>query len=116
MRFAEEFDAYVRSRTPALMRSAYPAHRRPAPEPPGGAATDDLAARLTLRAALLRLTPRQRAVLVLRYFEDHTEAQTADLLGITVGAVKSQTFRALERLRAVAPELADLATVSGGTR
>jgi RNA polymerase sigma factor (sigma-70 family) len=56
----------------------------------------------------LRLTPSQRAVLVLRYFEDLSERETADLLGVTVGTVKSQTVRALARLRSVAPELADL--------
>ncbi|QZY29001.1 SigE family RNA polymerase sigma factor [Nocardioides coralli] len=49
--------------------------------------------------ALGRLPRRQRAVVVLRYFEDLTEAQTADLLGVTVGTVKSQTSKALARLR-----------------
>jgi RNA polymerase sigma factor (sigma-70 family) len=78
-------------------------------QPPGGD-DDATAQRLTTRAALLKLTPRQRAVLVLRYFEDRTEADTAEVLGVAVGTVKSQTARALQRLRAIAPELAELAT------
>ncbi|MDA0631930.1 SigE family RNA polymerase sigma factor [Nonomuraea sp. MCN248] len=49
--------------------------------------------------ALGRLPARQRAVVVLRYFEDMTEAQTASTLGCSVGTVKSQASRALARLR-----------------
>ena len=64
--------------------------------------------RLTLEQALRRLTPRQRTVLVLRYFEDLTEVQTAAALGITAGAVKSMTRQALGRLRTLTPELAVL--------
>jgi DNA-directed RNA polymerase specialized sigma24 family protein len=52
---------------------------------------------------LAELPPHQRAVLVLRYFEDLTEAQTAAILGCTVGAVKSQASRALARLRSITP-------------
>ena len=74
---------------------------------------DRVATREALRRALLRLTASQRAVLVLRYFEDRSEAETAEVLGVTVGTVKSQTSRALERMRAVAPELADLYQLGG---
>jgi RNA polymerase sigma-70 factor (sigma-E family) len=56
--------------------------------------------------ALGRLPRKQRAVVVLRYFEDLTEAQTADLLGIAVGTVKSQTSKALAKLR-IDPSLVD---------
>jgi RNA polymerase sigma-70 factor (sigma-E family) len=58
-----------------------------------------------LRAALQNLAPRQRAVIVLRYFEDLTEAQTAEALGISVGTVKSQARDALTRLRTRLPGL-----------
>lgn len=50
--------------------------------------------------ALGRLPRRQRAVLVLRYYEDLTEAQVADVLNISVGTVKSQASRGLDKLRA----------------
>ncbi|WP_214319918.1 SigE family RNA polymerase sigma factor [Nonomuraea sediminis] len=65
----------------------------------------DVELKLALRDALARLTPKQRAVIVLRYYEDRTERETADLLGCSVGTVKSQTNYALSKLRALAPEL-----------
>lgn len=71
------------------------------------APAEDPTLRLTLDEALCRLTPRQRTVLVLRYFEDLTEVQTAAALGISSGAVKSMSRQALRRLRVLAPELAD---------
>lgn len=72
---------------------------------PGG----DTATRLALRAALDELAPLDRAVLVLRYLEDVSVADTADALGVSPGAVRNRTARALDRLRAVlGPSLRDL--------
>jgi DNA-directed RNA polymerase specialized sigma24 family protein len=48
---------------------------------------------------LAALSRRQRAVLVLRYFEDLSEAETADCLGWPIGTVKSTSARALDRLQ-----------------
>jgi RNA polymerase sigma-70 factor (sigma-E family) len=58
--------------------------------------------RACVAAALETLPRRQRAVVVLRYFDDLTEQQTADTLGCSVGTVKSQNFKALARLRGCA--------------
>src|ERR1700691_3389926 len=66
-------------------------------------------ARQSLLAALDRLPARQRAVVVLRYFADQTESQTADAMGCSVGAVKSHAAKALARLRD-APGLSELMT------
>ena len=57
--------------------------------------------RLTMLDALARLTPRDRAIVVLRFFEDYSVEQVADVLDVPVGVVKSQTRRSLARLREV---------------
>lgn len=72
----------------------------------------DVPMRVAMERALARLTPKQRAVLVLRYYEDLSESQAADMLGVTVGTVRSQTRHALARLRALAPELAEIVEVA----
>jgi RNA polymerase sigma-70 factor (sigma-E family) len=64
-------------------------------------------AREEMRAALSVLTPRQRAVIVLRYAEDMSEQQVAHLLGVNVGTVKTLTSRGLARLRTASPLLGD---------
>jgi RNA polymerase sigma-70 factor (sigma-E family) len=66
-----------------------------------------------LWAALAALPPRQRAVIVLRYYEDLTEVQTADALEVSVGTVKSQASRAMAKLRAVLAARADEAPPVG---
>ncbi|MFD7073520.1 SigE family RNA polymerase sigma factor [Nocardioides sp. NPDC059952] len=68
----------------------------------------DTELRLSLDAALAQLTARQRTILVLRFFEDLTEVQTAHVLGIHSGTVKSTTRKALDRLRTLAPHLEEL--------
>ncbi|MFI9462045.1 SigE family RNA polymerase sigma factor [Streptomyces xiamenensis] len=73
------------------------------------AAPDDLARadeRAMLSEVLLKLPKRQRAVVVLRYWEDLSEAEVAAVLGCSVGTVKSQSAKALAKLRLlVRPEL-----------
>jgi RNA polymerase sigma factor (sigma-70 family) len=60
--------------------------------------------RNALQSALATLPRRQRAVIVLRFFDDLTEAQAARVLNCSVGTIKSQTSRGLAKLR-VSPVL-----------
>jgi RNA polymerase sigma-70 factor (sigma-E family) len=78
------------------------------PDVPRDGHADSADLRLTMRAALARLTPRQRTMLVLRYFEDMSETEIARLLGVRVGSVRSQIYRSLERLKQSAPELSTM--------
>ena len=69
------------------------------PETGEDGGVDRLLQRRDLQVALAALPRGQRAVLVLRYFEDLTEAQVADALDCSVGTVKSQAARGLATLR-----------------
>ena len=62
-------------------------------------APQDLGARQEMWESLLRLPERQRAAIVLRYYEDMSEAQTAEVLGCRLGTVKSLVSRGIEALR-----------------
>ena len=102
------FEAYVR-RTLFTTYAGWRGRRWhgevPTAELPDAGAQDSLPDP-DLVEALGTLSPRQRAVLVLRYFEDLTEAETAALLGISTGSVKTHHSRALSALRS-SPLLAD---------
>ena len=87
-----------RRRRPTSEIVSLPAHDVPEPDQ-----TDVLAERDRMATALAALPPRMRAVLVLRYGEDLSEAATAAALGCSVNTVKSQTTRGLARLRDALP-------------
>jgi len=84
-------------------------------QPTAGLAAEDGTAQVDLRDALVRLLvqlpPRQRAVIVARYWEELSEAEAAGVLGCSAGTVKSSTSRALRKLR----ELSELSELSRGT-
>lgn len=69
------------------------------PEPPVAPESAGVEVRRDVLAALALLPRGQRAVVVLRFFDDLTEQQAAEALGVSVGTVKSQTSRALTTLR-----------------
>ena len=96
----------------------YVSHRRrrstgelPHADVPESAARElDLALRMTLMESLARLEPRDRAVLVLRYWEDRSVEQTAEALGLSPAAVRNRSSRALARLRdLLGPRFVELA-------
>lgn len=97
-------DAYVRR----VMLTTYLSWRKrrwtaeiPTAELPEAEATAERTdLRLTLLDVLTELTPRQRAVVVLRYFDDLSEAETAAVLGCSIGSVKAHASRGLQQLRA----------------
>jgi RNA polymerase sigma-70 factor (sigma-E family) len=77
-------------------------HERPTdtlPETVRADSVDSIATHDAVLTALLALPPRQRAAIVLRYYQDLTEAQTAEAMGCSVGTVKSQVAAGLTKLR-----------------
>jgi RNA polymerase sigma-70 factor (sigma-E family) len=107
LRFPEAFDAYLRRTVVNLATSV---HRRrrieraylEREEGLGGRVHDvppDVGRREELRRALRRLPVRQRAAVVLRYYEDLSERQVAETLGCSVAAARSLVARAMESLR-----------------
>ncbi|MGC4788686.1 SigE family RNA polymerase sigma factor [Micromonospora sp. DT178] len=116
VRAAENVDAYVRQ---VLTRAWLDERRRPwrrersTDEVPDDAVPDsepDLADRELLLDLLGKLPERRRAVLVLRFYCDLSVEDTAQILGVTTGTVKSQAARALESLRLLAVDQPALRT------
>lgn len=105
LRSPDAFDAYLRRTVVNLCRGQWRrrrterAHARRQPAVPHEW-QPDVAARDEMLRALRALPERQRAAVVLRYYEDLSERQTAEVLGCAVGTVKSLVSRALTTLRA----------------
>jgi RNA polymerase sigma-70 factor (sigma-E family) len=104
LRDPDAFPAYLRATVVNLVRShfrrrrverAYLRRERAAPDPP----EVEVGRRHEMWEALQALPVRQRAAIVLRYYEDLTEAETADVLRCPVGTVKSLVSRGVQRLR-----------------
>jgi RNA polymerase sigma-70 factor (sigma-E family) len=89
----------IRRRRPEMTMAALPERSS------SGGLESDTALRLLLRDALQALPPRQRAVLILRYFEDLSVEDTAVVLSCRPGTVASQSSRALAKLRDLVPQL-----------
>ena len=105
---ADDPDAYVRRILINAAKSRFRRHRvseqpgEPAdlPDPAVADPAAEVGERSALMTALAGLPPRQRAVVVLRYWEDMTDAQVGALLGCSAGTVRSQAARGLAKLRA----------------
>jgi RNA polymerase sigma-70 factor (sigma-E family) len=104
IRDREALDGYVR-RTMVNTQTSFWRRKRPEalyddmPEVPTPDRTSDSDLHDALWKALALLPARQRAAVVLRYYEDLSEAETAAVLGVSIGTVKSTTSRALAKLR-----------------
>jgi RNA polymerase sigma-70 factor (sigma-E family) len=111
VRRADDPDAYLRR---ILVNTSNRRFRRrrvteqpgDVPDTPTDGLADQVGERAALLAALRLLPPRQRAVIVLRYWEDLNDAEIAAALGCTPGTVRSQLSRALAKLR-VSPALGE---------
>ena len=109
----DSVDGYVRrilvNENNSLWRRAWKRREHATDEVPEGSHLDryDSGAGRELWDLVQTLPRRARAVVVLRYYEEMSEAETAEVLGISVGTVKSQTSRALAALRERAPRTLD---------
>jgi RNA polymerase sigma-70 factor (sigma-E family) len=105
LRDTTKAEAYVRRTivtTAISWRRRRSFHERPVQDLPDANnpdETDRLATQDALWEQVRALPPRQRAALVLRYYEDLTETETAEVMGCSVGTVKSQVAAALGKLR-----------------
>ncbi|MFC4328803.1 SigE family RNA polymerase sigma factor [Streptomyces andamanensis] len=107
-------EAYVRK---VMVRAAARSARRrwwgerPVDQVPETATAGDVSAtvaeRSRLEAALARLPPRQRAVVVLRYCQDLSESQVADALGCPLGTARSHAARGVARLRQLLDDVSE---------
>ncbi len=89
-------------RTYLTHRRRYSAAERPLaelPDTPGHRGSDDPALRLALLEALRELPPKDRVVVVLRYWEDRSVEETADAMNVSSAAVRTRSTRALAKLR-----------------
>jgi RNA polymerase sigma-70 factor (sigma-E family) len=118
LRELDAADAYVRK---AMLNTYLSWHRKkswhelPSDDPPervDADSTEHLAQRSVVLAALSGLPPRQRAVVVLRFYDDLGVHQVAEQMGCTTGSVKRQTSVALSKLRRTLGEMADLTSES----
>lgn len=118
VRDRQALDAYVRT---CLMRSYFAdlrkvwrrRERSVAELPDFAAPSDGTDQRAAFLAALRRLPPRQRAVLVCRYYQDLDVAATAQTLGCSEGTVRSQAARGLAKLRDLLAESGALTSMEG---
>ena len=109
---AEAYTRRVIATTAISWRRRRAFHEHPSdhlPEPPTEDAATTVAVRDALWAQLLALPPRQRTAIVLRHYLDLSEAQTAEAMGCSVGAVKSSVSTGLSKLRArISPDFVAL--------
>ena len=108
---ADNIDAYARKALVNEFRTAWrrPVHRvekivELVPDEPAPASAEYDGNREAVWRLVCSLPPKQRAVVVLRFYEQLTEVEIAELMGISVGTVKSQSSRALAALRTALPD------------